>query len=314
MMNDSFLEDLDILTSDKKSPTRNQAERNITFRHTTSSPLQRSSQDDFEKIVQQKVENPTKISRLPQIKEPSRRESPMKDVRMLAEHDSRKQKIKAVSSDKKEKITENKLKSMENKVKLDSREKDNKMETKVKLSENKIIIKDHHRRSGSYKENARSLDTSSKENSRPPDSSKGSALQVDIPKERGRMVESSTKKSETKEYDPVTLLNAIKDIISSYTKQESTKLLRAMQEFHLNAQATFIKNTLLQTDEIVKEIHPSRDSTRLRELIEENEKLREDLIILQKRYSELQKKLEEFELLKEENIALKLKYKELSIQ
>ncbi|KAK2582218.1 hypothetical protein KPH14_004570 [Odynerus spinipes] len=286
MMNDSFLEDLDLLPSEKRSPLGNQAERHITIRHTTSSPLQRSvEQDDFEKLVQQqKAEGvSTKISRLPQIKEPGRRDSPIKDVRTLTEHDTRKQKVKAMPSDRKEKGAENKLKSMENKVKSDSREKDNKQETKVKISENKIIIKDHNRRSGSYKENARSLDTSSKENSRPPDSSKGSTLQVDVTKERGRVTESSTRKSETKEYDPVALLNAIKDLISTYTKQESTKLLRAMQEFHLNSQATFIKNILSQTDEIVKEIHPSRESTRMRELVEENEKLREDIIILQKR-------------------------------
>lgn len=308
-MNDSFLEDLDLLPSEKRTSVGSQAERHITIRHTTSSPLQRSAeQDDFEKLVQQqKVENvTTKISRLPQIKETSRRESPLKDTRTLTEYDARKQKVKVMSSDRKEKVAENKLKSMENKVKSDS--KDNKQETKIKISETKVI-KDHHRRSGSYKENA-----SSKENSRPPDSAKGNTLQVDVSKERGRVIESSTKKSDTKEYDPVTLLSAIKDLISTYTKQESTKLLKAMQEYHLNSQATFIKNILLQTDEIVKEIHPSKDSMRTKELVEENEKLREDLIILQKRYNDLQKKLDELELLKEENTALKLKCKELSMQ
>ncbi|KAF7392525.1 hypothetical protein HZH66_008358 [Vespula vulgaris] len=301
-MNDSFLEDLDLLPSEKRNFVENQVDRHVTIRHTTSSPLQRlSEQDDFEKLVQQqKTESvSTKVSKLPQIRESNKKESPIKDVKSLTEHDTRKQMIKVKSSERKEKGAENKLKSMENKVKSDFREKDNKQEARVKISESKIIIKDHNRRSGSYKDNTRSLDSSSKENSRPPDSLKGSTPHVD---------------SETKEYDPVALLNAIKDLISTYTKQESTKILKTMQEFHINSQKTFIKNTLLQTDEIIKEIHPTRDSIRMRTLIEENEKLQEDLIILQKRYSDLQKKLDELEFLKEENTALKLKCKELSMQ
>lgn len=317
-MNDSFLEDLDLLSNEKRSFVENQLDRHVTVRHITSSPLERlSEQDDFEKLVQQqKTESfSTKVSKLPQIRESNKKESPIKDVKTLTEHDTRKQMVKAKSSERKDKGAENKLKSMENKVRSDSREKDNKQEGRVKMSESKITIKDHNRRSGSYKDNTRSLDSSSKENSRPSDSSKGSTPHVDMTKERaGRAIEGSTKKSETKEFDPVALLNAIKDLVSTYTKQESTKLLKAMQEFHINSQKTFIKNTLLQTDEIIKEIHPSRDSIRMRALIEKNEKLQEDLIILQKRYSDLQKKLDELEFLKEENTALKLKCKELSMQ
>ncbi|XP_035736520.1 uncharacterized protein LOC118447985 [Vespa mandarinia] len=317
-MNDSFLEDLDLLPNEKRSFVENQVDRHVTIRHTTSSPLQRlSEQDDFEKLVQQqqKTESAsTKVSKLPQIRESNKKESPIKDVKGLTEHDTRKQMVKAKSSERKDKGAENKLKSMENKVKSDFRDKDNKQEAKVKLSESKIIIKDHNRRSGSYKDNTRSLDSSSKENSRPADSSKGSTPHIDMTKERGgRVIEGSIKKSETKEYDPVALLNAIKDLISTYTKQESTKLLKAMQEFHINSQKTFIKSTLLQTDEIIKEIHPTRDSIRMRALIEENERLQEDLIILQKRYSDLQRKLDELESLKEENTTLKLKCKELSM-
>lgn len=317
-MNDSFLEDLDLLSNEKRSFVENQLDRHVTIRHITSSPLERlSEQDDFEKLVQQQKNESfsTKVSKLPQIRESNKKESPIKDVKTLTEHDTRKHMVKAKSSERKDKGAENKLKSMENKVKSDCREKDNKQEGKVKISESKITIKDHNRRSGSYKDNTRSLDSSSKENSRPSDSSKGSIPHVDITKERGgRAIEGSTKKSETKEFDPVALLNAIKDLVSTYTKQESTKLLKAMQEFHINSQKTFIKSTLLQTDEIIKEIHPSRDSIRMRALIEENEKLQEDLIILQKRYSDLQKKLDELEFLKEENTALKLKCKELSMQ
>ncbi|XP_043493605.1 uncharacterized protein LOC122518622 [Polistes fuscatus] len=318
-MNDSFLEDLDLLPSEKRSSVESSIDRHVTVRHTTSSPLQRSSeQDDFEKLIlqQQKTESvSTKVSKLPQIRESNKKELPNRDVKNVTEHDTRKQTVKVKSSERKEKVAENKLKSMENKVKSDCKEKDNKQEAKVKISDNKIINKDYNRRSGSYKDNTRSLDSSSKENSRPSDSSKGITPHVDITKERGgRASEGSAKKLETKEYDPVILLNAIKDLISTYTKQESTKLLRAMQEFHINSQKTFIRNMLLQTDEIIKEIHPTRDSSRMKALIEENEQLQEDLIILQKRYNDLLKKLSDLELLKEENTALKLKCKELSMQ
>lgn len=317
-MNDSFLEDLDLLPSEKRSSGESLIDRHVTIRHTTSSPLQRlSEQDDFEKLIvqQQKIEGvSTKVSKLPQIRESNKKELPSRDVKNVTEHDTRKQMVKAKPSERKEKVPENKLKSMENKVKSDCKEKDNKQEAKVKISDNKIIIKDCNRRSGSYKDNTRSLDSSSKENSRPSDSSKGITPHVEITKERGgRASEGSAKKSETKEYDPVILLNAIKDLISTYTKQESTKLLRAMQEIHINSQKTFIRNMLLQTDEIIKEIHPTRDSTRMKALIEENEQLQEDLIILQKRYNDLLKKLSDLELLKEENTALKLKCKELSM-
>ncbi|XP_014611284.1 PREDICTED: uncharacterized protein LOC106790704 [Polistes canadensis] len=317
-MNDSFLEDLDLLPSEKRSSVESSIDRHVTIRHTTSSPLQRSSeQDDFEKlIVQQKTESvSTKVSKLPQIRESNKKELPNRDVKNVTEHDIRKQMVKVKSSERKEKVVENKLKSMENKYKSDCKEKDIKQETKVKTSDNKIIIKDYNRRSGSYKDNTRSLDSSSKENSRPSDPSKVITPHVDITKERGgRACEGSAKKSETKEYDPVILLNAIKDLISTYTKQESTKLLRAMQEIHIHSQKTYIKSMLSQTDEIIKEIHPTRDSTRMKALIEENEQLQEDLIILQKRYNDLLKKLSDLELLKEENTALKLKCKELSME
>ncbi|XP_015177778.1 PREDICTED: uncharacterized protein LOC107067087 [Polistes dominula] len=322
-MNDSFLEDLDLLPNEKRNARESPIDRHVTVRHTTSSPLQRSSeQDDFEKLIvqQQKTESvSSKVSKLPQIRESNKKELPNKDVvsKNVTENDTRKQMLKTTkSSERKDKVTENKLKSMENKVKSDSKEKDNnKQEAKVKVSDNKIIIKDYNRRSGSCKDNTRSLDSSSKENSRPSDSSKGISTHMDVTKDKGRRTsEGSLKKSDTKEYDPVILLNAIKDLISTYTKQESTKLLRAMQEIHINSQKTFIRNMLLQTDEIIKEIHPTRDSTRMKALIEENEQLQEDLIILQKRYNDLLKKLSDLELLKEENTALKLKCKELSMQ
>ncbi|KAI4498258.1 hypothetical protein M0802_006744, partial [Mischocyttarus mexicanus] len=325
-MNDSFLEDLDLLPNDKRSSSGGSPiDRHVTVRHTTttSSPLQRiSEQDDFEKLVmqqqqqQQKTENTSsKVSKLPQIRESNKKDLSNRDVKNVTEHDTRKQQmVKATKTlERKDKGGENKLKSMENKFKSDVKEKDNKQqqEGKIKTSDNKIIIKDSNRRSGgNYKDNTRSVDSSSKENSRPSDSSKVIIPHMDVTKERGgiggglRGSEGSAKKSETttttKEYDPVVLLNAIKDLISTYTKQESNKLLRAMHELHINSQKTSIRNMLLQTDEITKQIHTEKDSTRMKAVMDENIYLHEELVILQKRYNDLLTKLGHLEFLQAE--------------
>jgi len=85
-----------------------------------------------------------------------------------------------------------------------------------------------------------------------------------------------------------------------------------MQELHINSQATLIKNLLYQTDDLVKEMHPSKDSARMKALIEENEQLQQELMALRMRNENLQNKLEELEFLKQENATLKSKYNELT--
>ncbi|XP_017890311.1 cingulin-like protein 1 [Ceratina calcarata] len=297
-MNDSFLEDLELASPDVKTIKSYPVDRHVTTRTATSTPSQ---------LPQSKVEN---IHAEPIIKESKK----------MHEQGMKKQQMRVRISDRKEKSVETKLKPIENKVHTDGKEQEIRddikakvKESRVKISEGKAVAKDRGRRSGSYKENTQATDASLKENSRPSDCSKEMCPQMEMPKDKTKAYD-SLKKGEFKDIDPVTLVNAVKDIVNVCTKQESTKILRAMQELHLNSQANLIKHLLSQTEDIINEMHPSKDSNRMRKLIEENERLQEDVVILQRRNEELQKKLEEFEYLKQENIALKLKCKELSKQ
>lgn len=313
-MNDSFLEDLELVSADVKNVNAYPVDRHVTTRTATSSPLQCLSQNKGEN-GHHKIEHSAHVEKQSTIKELH-----AKEMKKLSDHDARKQQIKLRTSDRKEKPMETKLKPIENKVKNDLKEQEIKddirmkiRESRVKISESKVSLKDRTRRSGSCKENNQTPDSSVKENSRPGDCSKEGTSQVEAGKEKAKSNDTS-RKIELKETDPVALLNAIKDIVSICTKQESTKILRAMQELHFNSQANLIKHLLTQTDDIINEMHPSKDSSRVRSLMEQNERLQEDVVILKKRNEELQKKLEDFEYLKQENVTLKLKCKELSKQ
>ncbi|KAK1122196.1 hypothetical protein K0M31_009422 [Melipona bicolor] len=305
-MNDSFLEDLELVPTDVKTVNTYPVDRHVTSRIGTSSPLQHMPQGKRENVH---------IEKQPGVKEPN-----AKDFKKLSEQDTRKQQMKVRITERKEKPVDSKLKPIENKVKSNGKEQevtkdDTKAkikESRMKISESKIVAKDRMRRSGSYKENAQAPDVSAKENSRPPDYPKEGTSQVEVAKEKSKACD--LRKVESKETDPVALLNAIKDIVSIYTKQESTKILRAMQELHFNSQANLIKHLLCQTDDIINEMHPSKDSNRVKGLIEQNERLQEDIVLLQRKNEELQKKLQDYEFLKQENVALKMKYKELSKQ
>ncbi|CAL7950490.1 unnamed protein product [Xylocopa violacea] len=243
----------------------------------------------------------------------------MKDLKKLSDHGTKRQQTKVRISERKEKPIETKLKPIENKVNSDDKEQDIKDDTKTKIRESRLRIsesraaaKDRARRSGSCKENSQTPDVL-KENSRPSDGLKEGASQVEAAKDKTKIYD-TPKKTESKEIDTVALLNAIKDIVSTCTKQESTKILRAMQDLHLNSQANLIKHLLFQTDDIINEMHPDKDLSRAKGLIEQNKQLQKDIVALQNRNMELQKKLEELEFLKQENVALKMKCKELSKQ
>ncbi|KAF3425520.1 hypothetical protein E2986_05650 [Frieseomelitta varia] len=302
-MNDSFLEDLELVPTDVKTVNTYPVDRHVTSRNATSSPVH---------MLQGKREN-VHIEKQSGVKEPN-----TKDFKKLSEQDTRKQQMKVKITERKEKPVDSKLKPIENKVKSNGKEQEVKddakakiKESRMKISDSKIVAKDRMRRSGSYKENAQAPDVSTKENSRPPDYPKEGTSQMEA-KEKSKACD--VRKVESKETDPVALLNAIKDIVSIYTKQESTKILRAMQELHFNSQANLIKHLLCQTDDIINEMHPSKDSNRVKGLVEQNEKLQENIVFLQRKNEELQKKLEDYEFLKQENVALKLKCKELSKQ
>ncbi|XP_076765315.1 uncharacterized protein LOC143432533 [Xylocopa sonorina] len=301
-MNDSFLEDLELVSTDIATVKAYQVDRHVTTRTATSSPLNHLSHVKRESASVEK--------------ELVGKES--KDLKKLSDHGAKKQQMKVRISERKEKSIESKLKPIENKVNSDDKEQDNKDDAKAKLrdsrlriSESRAAVKDRARRSGSCKENAQTLDVL-KENSRPSDGLKEGTSQVEAAKDKTKIYD--IKKAEPKELDTVTLLNAIKNIVSTCTKQESTKILRAMQDLHLNSQANLIKHLLLQTDDIVNEMHPDKDLSRAKGLIEQNKQLQKDIVTLQTRNMELQKKLEELEYVKQENVALKMKCKELSKQ
>lgn len=305
-MNDSFLEDLDLLPVDTKNTTY-QIDRNVTTRTATSSPLQQLQSTKGDNL-NKKIEQTEKQSVLKDY-------SSIKESRKLLEQDARKQQIKVKMCEKKERVfSDSKLKPIENKVKPNEKEiKDDVRvrvrETKVRIAEGKVTGKERTRRSGSCKEINQSWDMSAKEN-RPSDGSKEGTSQVDVPKERARSHE-PLKTSDTKELDSSALLEAIKDIVSSHTKEESSRILGVMQKLHFRSQANLIKHMLDQTEEITNEIRPSKDSSTIRSLMDQNERLKDDIVYLQKQNVELQKKVQELELLKQENLTLKLKCKEL---
>lgn len=338
-MNDSFLEDLGLVPEEPKRAYQ-QADCYITTRHATSSPLLKfSAQDERDNIMQpQKVHSTITVSNIPDIKTTGSKSLSSKDSKKQPDQNMKKHSMKIKVTEKNGKA-ENKVKPMDIKIKIDNNQQHGiSGETKIKLQEtkylklheNKMMSKERNRRSGSYKETTQSVGTSTKEskwspdsinnhssdisnkdNSRPSDSSKENGPQ-DTVKEKGKLSANMRNFNyNIQDQDPVILLTAIKELISTYTKQESTKILRTMQELHINSQATLIKNLLNQTDDLVKEMHPSKDSTRMRMLIEENERLQQELIALKAQCNDLQEKLGELEFLKQENAALKLKCDEL---
>jgi len=338
-MNDSFLEELELIPKESKKTsqrTSQQLDRHITTRHATSSPLLHfSEQDERDNVIQQKEHLMMTVPNAPNIKITDSKESFSKHSKKQSDQNVRKHSVNAKVSEKTEKIADSKGKPADMKVKVsNSNQQSVNGESKIKLHETKnpktFENKDRKRRSGSQKEtihstnvsskeNKRSLDfsnnnssdTSSKENSRPSDSSKEAGSHNS--KEKEKLIDKSRKSNfKIQDQDPVVLLTAIKELISTYTKQESTKILRAMQELHINSQATLIKNLLNQTDDLVKEMHPSKDSARVKALIQENEQLQQELMTLRMRNENLQNKLEELEFLRQENVTLKLKCSELT--
>ncbi|KYN09228.1 PREDICTED: uncharacterized protein LOC108769940 [Trachymyrmex cornetzi] len=331
-MNDSFLEELELIPKESKK-TPQQPDRHVTTRHATSSPLTHFlEQNERDDIMRQKEHFTITIPSTPDIKIIDSKESSSKNFKKQSDQNVKKHSVNVKASEKTEKIADNKGKSSDIKTKMsNSNQQSISGEQKIKLHEAKYSKapenKDRKRRSGSYKEitytfskeNKRSLDsfinnssdTSSKENSRPSDSSKEAGPHNPI-KEKEKSTDKLRKSGvKTQDQDPVILLTAIKEVISTYTKQESTKILRAMQELHINSQATLLKNLLNQTDDLVKEMHPSKESARMKALINENEQLHQELMALRMQNESLQNKLEELEYLRQENATLKLKYNEL---
>ncbi|XP_025602589.2 uncharacterized protein LOC112694982 [Athalia rosae] len=175
----------------------------------------------------------------------------------------------------------------------------------------KHLTKERGRRSGSYKEIDYNVDTM-KENKQPSNSLKLLNSSLEPSKEHHHRSEDA-KKPESREIpESVALLNAIKEIVSTYTKEEGSKILRTLGELHIISQASLIKNMMCQTDEIRKDLQLGENLGQLRLLMAENERLSENFALLKLKNEDLQRKLEETERLREENATLKLKLHELT--
>ncbi|XP_024935534.1 uncharacterized protein LOC107274988 isoform X2 [Cephus cinctus] len=315
--NNSFLEDLDLVSDGLNSGFAvRHIERHVTTRNSRSPTVVAISEEtEFGHLLEQQNVTTAVTPTSSNAKPVSINKVTCRDIKKSSKETNKEVEVKQhtikIPENKVKRHTENKRKAVENKVQVQD-SKSNNQDVKNKVTEAKLKLKDRGRYSDSSKEQSHgSSDNSSKENNKP-DVSKERSLHSDTVKNRSRLSDNHAKKLEPKEIpEPIGLLNAIKELISTYTKQESTKILRAMQELHINTQANLIKNLLFQTDEIIREMHPSSESIRFKELVEENEKLREDITILQIKVEELQTKVYESEAVKQENVALKIKYKEL---
>lgn len=339
-MNDSFLEDLDLIPKTEKKKTQQQPDCHITTRNATSTPLCRFlEQDEKDNAVQLQMKYlaiPTNAStpdvKIIGIKDVASKEFNNKqDVRKHSTNAKISEKIKKVNDDREQSVVDVKQRLDNNKQQSNSREhKIRSQETRIqnlKVPENKTVNKGHKRYSESHKEstltsirekrrssdtsNSHSPDVSSKENSRPSDSAKETGSR-NLNKDKRKTLDESRRSSfKIADQD----LAAIKELISTYTREESTKILHAMQEVYVSSTGTLLRQLSLQTDDLVKEMHfcTGKESDRIRTLIEENERLqsevfglRREVIGLRVRNEDLQNKLEDIEFLKQENAALKL--------
>lgn len=308
-MNDSFLEDLDLIPKNAHA-TANPNSHQINNRHITTRKALSPSTNIFaknqydsqapkhDKIISSSSSNVPKIKVTRRSGSQEPRKSSGQETKPLSS---------TPKSDKKNSGNESVMRPVGNQIKPDG-------QAISKVQENQTV-KDC-RRSGSLGGACKYSDSSSKENTRPSTdscSSKESGSQAELKKDYNRRIsDGSTKKSDILEKtDPVMFLSAVKDLVSRYTEQETVKVLRAMQNLHINSQANLIKHLMMQTSELVRELNLHKSSDNIKALIEENERMREDIFMLRTRNEVLQKKIDETALIREENISLKLKLKEL---
>lgn len=310
-MNDSFLADLDLIPKEPNAKSNSHIDnRYITTRKALSPPTNIPSKNAHgnpdpkqEKIISSSSSNVPKIK--------STRRSGSQETRKLSVPEP-KPLSSTPKSDRKSQGDENPMKSVENQIKRDDlKAKPHDVKTTTKMHDAGKPPKDN-RRSRNSGSSSRYIDASSKENTRPSTDSGSSGSQSELKKEVPRRISDNSKKTDIFEKtDPVMLLNAIKELISTYTEQETVKVLRAMQNLHMNSQSNLIKQMMQQTSELTKELNSNKDFGNVKSLIEENERMREDIFILRARNEVLQKRVDEMTLLREENISLKLKLKEL---
>lgn len=312
-MNDSFLEEIGLVDQPTGCVVRG-AERHITTRRSNSPrsvvPAEQAEWDLF--IKQQR---PIEIS-TPKMPKTSRRSveeinSELKTPLLRRpsdtvnnnnnnNHNSSNKKsakdkspgTKVKNSVKKNKVTDVKLKTVEN-VDQQQIQLNNKNRLKVSVSSS---------------DNSRLSDNSTKENSRPFDGSGDSINNSDKIKERKKNQNDNINKkfNSSDGAESFAMLNAIKEVVSSYTKIESNKIMRMMQDLHVNSQSNMIKQVLSLSDDI-KEQNLGINSGRFQSLVQENAKLLDNINYLKNKVDELQKSQEDYDKLRQENSMLKIR-------
>ncbi|XP_014212789.1 uncharacterized protein LOC106642499 [Copidosoma floridanum] len=309
-MNDSFLADLDLVPKDKNSRRSSQLSgKYITTRKGASTPVNNCSKSEIleskhDRIISSSSASLTKAKRYSGCLEPYKLSSP--ETKPLSS---------TPKSERKNQVDEN-TKPVENRIKIDeTTRKSNSINLPNKVQDCNSL-KGKKRTSKSSAGNiSKNFDASTKENTRQASntsSSRDSCSQLDLKNTTVRCTSDVRKKSDILEKsDPVQLLSAIKDLVSHYTEQEAVKILRATQNLYVNSQSNLIKLLMSQTSEIVSELSINKNSGSISALIEENERMREEIFILRARNEILQTKVNEIILLKDENLSLKLKLKDL---
>lgn len=295
---DSFLEDVGLIPgAGNYWPSSKNAERNITKRST--SPM---TDSQFSSMILKEEEFEEKNNRdavqtiKGQSNQSSRREigsgdrlyrEDLKGAKFVEDKQGEKSRLKSRYGESK--TSENKSKLQNDKSKLN------------------VDKKSSTRRSGGSKDKEQSPDASDDRKQASVRAKQSVLVISEGNRDQQRRSDAGAKNSKEIS-DSVALLNAVKEIVSTYTKEESIKITKMMNELHILSQANIIKNFIFQTDEIRKSYGNSGE---YRALIEENRILRENVEILKLRYENAQRELEERERVKEENNALRLRIQEL---
>ncbi|XP_044009416.1 GATA zinc finger domain-containing protein 4-like [Aphidius gifuensis] len=309
-MNDSFLEEIGLVDQPTGCVVRG-AERHITTRRSNSPrsviPAEQAEWDLF--IKQQK---PIEIS-TPKMPKSSRRSveeinsqlktpllrNPSETINNNNNTNNNKKTTKDKSPGTKVKNSAKKNKSTDVKLKT----VDNIDQQQIQLNnKNRLKI------SVSSSDNSRLSDNSTKENSRPFDGSADSINNSDKIKERKKNQNDNINKkfNSSDGAESFAMLNAIKEVVSSYTKIESNKIMKMMQDLHINSQSNMIKQMLSLSDDI-KEQNLGINSGRFQSLVQENAKLLDNINYLKNRVDELQKSQEDYDKLRQENSMLKIR-------
>ncbi|XP_066587553.1 uncharacterized protein [Prorops nasuta] len=298
-MNDSFLEDLGLVSENFTSvSTVNLMSGNIAKKCITSTPLMKlpikdsTDPENIKKSIVSSVLNRHE-SNSEDIKNLRKRASDNKKQittklpgKLLTDIELKEQEVKLKLSKKLSKTTEKRLKPLESKFNAKEPHKSN---------ENRINIEDRYRRSAGSRQ-SRLSDSSSKENKQPCQVISEPCLQQQHSKEKNYLDDDGLlRKSDCLETDNIapmlaTLKENIKEIVETSVMQESSKILRSMQDLHIMSQSSLIKQLIMQ-EELLQESLGNLSLDRIKILVEENTQLHHNVDILQRENQELKERL-----------------------